>query len=258
MKSLSKWAVFDKIASHYRQGTLFPALAGKLFEVANIEEHRHALSRCLRQIGIVGLLERSITLRNLRHHQAQRIRRLEIGPGKDPLAGFESLNIIGSRNIDYVLDAAQPLPFTNGTFDEIYSSHVLEHLPWYRTEAILREWVRILKPGGRLNIWVPDALKICTTIIGAESGRIDRLPDGWQKHNPDNDPYLWAAGRLFYGGNPKYPSWHRAFFTAGFLQRLFCRAGLVEVRKLRHEEIRGSDHGWINLGVGGTKPEESP
>jgi SAM-dependent methyltransferase len=257
MTSRHQLTIFDKIARHYRQGTLLLTLAGKLFELSTNAEVRrlHASSHRLRQPGIIGLLERSVTRRNLRRNQAKRIRHLEIGPEEEPLRGFETLNIVGGRNVDYVLDATQPLPFADATFDEIYSSHVLEHLPWYRTEAILREWVRILKPGGRLNIWVPDALKICATILGAENGRIDRLPDGWQKHNPDNNPYLWAAGRLFYGANPKYPSWHRAFFTPRFLKDIFCRIGLTEVRKLPREEIRGFDHGWINLGVGGTKPE---
>lgn len=41
----------------------------------------------------------------------------------------------------------------------LYASHVLEHIPWYKTEEVLREWVRVLKPGGVLEVWVPDRLK---------------------------------------------------------------------------------------------------
>lgn len=247
--------VFDKIAQHYRQGDLVPAAAGKIFELSKSD--RKGLPcvalQYLRRMGIIGWGERRATHHNIRRNETTSNRRLEIGPGDRRLPGFETLNITGGRNIDYVLDATQPLPFADSTFQEIYSSHVLEHLPWYLTETILREWVRVLKPGGHLHIWVPNALKICSAIIEAEEGKIEASPDGWQKLNPDNDPYVWAAGRLFYGANDKYPSWHRALFTPKFLQRLFSRVGLVNVRLLTPEEIRGFDHGWINLGVGGTK-----
>jgi SAM-dependent methyltransferase len=248
--------ILEKIAGHYRQGDLLPVVAGKIFEVSKSarRDPPAAVLRTLRKTGVMGRLERWITRRNLRRNEDNGVRRLEIGPGDHRLPGFETLNITGGRVVDYVLDAAQPLPFPDGTFVEIHCSHVLEHLPWYRTEGILREWVRILKPGGRLHIWVPDALKICTAILQAEEGRLHASPDGWRKLNPEDDPYLWAAGRIFYGANLKYPSWHRALFTPGFLQRLFRRVGLVEVRRLAAGEVRGFDHGWINLGVGGIKP----
>ena len=63
--------------------------------------------------------------------------------------------------MDYVYDAGKPLPFEDNTFDLVYASHVLEHIPWYKVEEVVKEWVRILKPGGVLEVWVPDGLKIC-------------------------------------------------------------------------------------------------
>jgi len=38
--------------------------------------------------------------------------------------------------------------FRDGVLDFVYSSHLLEDL--VDTEAVLREWIRILRPGGRL------------------------------------------------------------------------------------------------------------
>jgi predicted SAM-dependent methyltransferase len=44
--------------------------------------------------------------------------------------------------------------FRDGVLDYVYSSHLLEDFP--DTESVLREWLRVLKPGGRLIIFCPD------------------------------------------------------------------------------------------------------
>ena len=185
-------------------------------------------------------------------------RRLEIGSGPNRIEGFETLNIVLGQNVDYIRDASKRLPFKANTFDLVYTSHILEHIPWYQTIETLIEWVRVIRPGGSLKIWVPDGLKICKALVDfEESGEnyIDR--DGWYKMNPERDPCVWAAGRLFtYGdgdGNPKSPNWHRALFTPRYLSQLMQKAGLQNIQILCSEEVRGYDHGWINLGMRGTK-----
>jgi len=185
---------------------------------------------------------------------------LEIGPGNSRLPGFETLDIIGGRNVDYVYDAGKPLPFEDNTFDLVYASHVLEHIPWYKVEEVVKEWVRILKPGGVLEVWVPDGLKICKALVDYELTGIKEAMerDGWYRFNSEKSLYIWVNGRIFsYGdgtGNPCHPNWHRALFTARYLKECFERAGLVNVRELDRSEVRGYDHGWINLGIRGRKP----
>jgi len=41
--------------------------------------------------------------------------------------------------------------------------------------------------------------------------------------------------------------------TQRYLRLLFEKAGLKNIRKLSNTEVRGYDHGWINLGMAGTK-----
>lgn len=49
---------------------------------------------------------------------------------------------------------ADKLPFDDNSLDFVYSSHLLEdYLDW---TPVLKEWVRVLKPGGNLIILVPD------------------------------------------------------------------------------------------------------
>lgn len=51
-------------------------------------------------------------------------------------------------------DATKLHWFRDGVLDYVYSSHLLEDFP--DTEAVLREWLRVLKPGGNLIIFCPD------------------------------------------------------------------------------------------------------
>lgn len=44
--------------------------------------------------------------------------------------------------------------FTNEVFDYVYSSHLLED--YHDTETVLREWLRVLRQGGRLVLFLPD------------------------------------------------------------------------------------------------------
>lgn len=185
-------------------------------------------------------------------------RKMEIGPGNRRIDGFETLNIIGGFNVDYVWNAEKRLPFSDGSFELIYASHVLEHIPWYKTEEVLCDWVRVLAPGGRLELWIPDGLKICEAFVNAEKlGSRDFDHDGWYKFNPDHDPCVWVSGRVFsYGdgtGKRNHPNWHLAIFSYRYLEKILRRAGCTHVAPLERSAIRAYDHGWINLGIVGKK-----
>jgi predicted SAM-dependent methyltransferase len=51
-------------------------------------------------------------------------------------------------------DAAHLDWFRDGVLDYVYSSHLLEDFT--DTACVLREWLRVLKPGGHLVIFCPD------------------------------------------------------------------------------------------------------
>lgn len=195
------------------------------------------------------------TLRNRKKAK----RYLEIGPGNERIPGFETLNIVAGKNVDYVYDAAKKLPFKEDSFVLIYSSHILEHIPWYKTKDTLEEWYRILKPGGQIEIWVPDGKKIAKAFIDAEEGYNYINKDGWYRFNPEKDPCKWAAGRMYTYGDGKgtldHPNWHRALFSERYLKKVLREVGFVDLQTMSKNEVRGGDHGWINLGVKGTKNE---
>jgi len=80
---------------------------------------------------------------------------IDIGCSRDPLTrscvafdqpGFEYKEV--TRHGD-----ARALPFADGIFDWVWSSHCLEHFE--DTQGVLKEWLRVLKPGGLIGIYVP-------------------------------------------------------------------------------------------------------
>lgn len=74
-------------------------------------------------------------------------RGLDIGYGGDPITA----NVVGW---DFEHGDAQLLRgLDDASFDFVYSSHLLEHLP--DCELALRNWWRVLKPGGYLILYLP-------------------------------------------------------------------------------------------------------
>lgn len=89
------------------------------------------------------------------------LRRLHIG-GKDVKAGWEIFDAIAADHVDHVGNARDLARFADGTFVQLYASHVLEHFDYKDAiPAVLREWHRVLKPGGTLCVSVPDMERLC-------------------------------------------------------------------------------------------------
>jgi len=110
-----------------------------------------------------------------------------------------------------------------------------------------------------LEIWVPDGFKICKAFIKGETENTNKYTknDGWYRFNDEKDNCKWASGRIFtYGdgtGNIDNPNWHHALFSKRYLIKLFKKYGMNSIKVMKNKEVRGYDHGWINLGIRGIK-----
>jgi predicted SAM-dependent methyltransferase len=88
---------------------------------------------------------------------------LDIGFGGDPITpGAIRMDLpspytrVGRAPVQLGGDCRALSHWCDGVLDYVYSSHVLEDFPENETAAILREWTRVLKPGGRLILLLPD------------------------------------------------------------------------------------------------------
>ena len=58
------------------------------------------------------------------------------------------------------IDVCKGLPFPDESFDVVYHSHLLEHIPQAAAGVLMSECTRVLKPGGTIRILVPDLEQI--------------------------------------------------------------------------------------------------
>jgi len=89
--------------------------------------------------------------------------RLHIG-GTRPHPDWKIVDVEPRPEVDYVMNAADLSAFADESVDVIYTSHVLEHFHHTLNNELLRvliEWRRVLKPGGKLLISVPDLRVLC-------------------------------------------------------------------------------------------------
>ena len=66
----------------------------------------------------------------------------------------QARQLLGSdERFRYQVEDARSLSFEDATFDRVIATHVLEHIP--HPHEILREWTRLVKPGGTLSLVLP-------------------------------------------------------------------------------------------------------
>lgn len=135
-------------------------------------------------------------------------------------------------------------------FDIVKANHVLEHLSYVQTAEVLREWIRILKPGGWLKLNVPDLESAAQAVLNAHEGTLlSGVIFGDQGH-----PF-WR--QTPYGGEDETGRWlahshennsHKAGFTKRSLGKLLSELGLKNITGEREIAV-------MNLYVEGQKPD---
>jgi predicted SAM-dependent methyltransferase len=77
--------------------------------------------------------------------------KLNLGCGSKKVEGFTGVDI---KHADIVADIRH-LPFPDESVDEIMAIHVCEHAYQHEIVAMIREWLRVLKPDGKMALELP-------------------------------------------------------------------------------------------------------
>ena len=146
-------------------------------------------------------------------------RKLHIG-GWEKADGWEILNTNPASNVDHVCNANNLSQFSDDTFSEIYASHVVEHLDYKdELEPALKEWLRVMEPGGIIYISVPDLDVLARLIISK-----DKLTLGERFH----------VMRMLFGGHVDKYDYHLVGLNEDFLTAFLKRAGYINITKVEN------------------------
>jgi len=85
--------------------------------------------------------------------------KLQIGGGWRRLDGWLNTDIELIPDV-MRMDATEPFPFQDKTFQYIYTEHMIEHLPYQKGTRMLRECYRVLRDGGMIRVITPDLAAI--------------------------------------------------------------------------------------------------
>lgn len=133
-------------------------------------------------------------------HARQRLRRadgtlrLHLGCGHRRLEGFLNVDMKLTNATDFVSDITA-LGCPASSVDRIETYHVIEHIPHPEVTRALREWYRVLRPGGTLVLECPDFDEGVRQYLAGDEGRLTSIY-GLQRYEGDTHFFGYNLERL--------------------------------------------------------------
>jgi predicted SAM-dependent methyltransferase len=149
---------------------------------------------------------------------------LHIG-GQEVHPNWKILDIEDRPEVDFICDAANLQQFADNSIAAIYASHVLEHFYYgigNELNDTLSEWYRVLQPGGKLYISVPNLKILCWLYLNPNLMALER-------HH---------LMRIIFGGQTNQFDVHKVGFDSDILAMYLEEAGFQA-----YEVV--SEFGWF-------------
>tara|TARA_B100001027_G_C16262607_1_gene330249 strand:- start:1545 stop:2192 length:648 start_codon:yes stop_codon:yes gene_type:complete len=158
----------------------------------------------------------------------QREIKIELGSGsKKGKNGWTTIDIESS---DIIWDLRQGIPLPNNSVDQIYSSHLLEHISYQELLTFLSECHRAMKVGGKFLVCVPNFKLYIDAYV---DGKFFKNRDSW-----------WKPGLIDTGSNMDQLNYiaymegqHKYMFDEENLINTLRKVGFsdVKLREFDHE-----------------------
>lgn len=150
--------------------------------------------------------------------------KLNLGCGDKLLDGYVNVDLVDQRakvKPDVIADISDLSMYEDNSVDEILAVHVVEHFWRWEVEAILDEWKRVLRPGGKIILECPNLMTACEEFL--------KDPDKKCQAGSEANNTMW----VFYGD----PAWkdplmcHRWGYTPKSLAELLRTVGFSGIKQ---------------------------
>ena len=164
--------------------------------------------------------------------------KLHIGCADQKLNGFVNIDVRKTTATDLVTRAWELSSFKENSVDLIYSRHMFEHLDPNDGVITLKEWYRVLKPSGTVNIVVPDLEFHCRQLL-------ERKHDAGQLRHALAGFYGWRDESR---GGSRHDD-HKWGYIKETLEEIMINTGFKHIER----KLTGADTSAPHLNITATK-----
>lgn len=135
--------------------------------------------------------------------------KLNLGCGSKKLEGYINIDLYRD-DADMNIDLRHGLPYPDGSVEEIFASHIIEHFSRKEWPIVIQDWYRVLAIDGKIHLECPEISKIAIDLLTGNDIELSIMK-------------LYGAQEAFGDGRGEY---HKNGFTKELLRRDLEKVGL--------------------------------
>jgi predicted SAM-dependent methyltransferase len=173
--------------------------------------------------------------------------KLNLGCGHKKFPGYINIDANPAHGPDLVSDTMDNLPYENDSCEEIKMEAFFEHLHAWEHVRCLKEWHRLLRPGGKLIInWIPDFKAIAKLYLaGATPGLVSPKFDLFEVYRfTHGDPSPQDRQKM----TVMTLQLHKYLFDREYVESLFAQVPYKEVN-IKEEAVCKTDPHGVHLNI---------
>lgn len=192
------------------------------------------------------------------HFAKEQVIKVQLGSGSNLMPGWLNTEGFDPTSFTHALDVStacvylnvcETFPFADHSIDYIFHEHVMEHLTYPDAQSMLRECYRVLQPGGKIRIAMPDFAYFLRLYFEDGSGEKSAFLDEYIRFNSS----VWSTdlahvrhNKAVFVINHALRAWgHRFLYDEKTLSAAMAEAGFVKCT--RQEPRKSADPHFCDL-----------